>query len=177
MARTVLPDAAPSSFAVGLPGGLSFCYDPTRGGLSYAWKGGFADLTSTRPDVGKFVRPVTLLGELFYRETGDLPLRRGDPGRKPVVRFEGYRVEQAAIEFHYRVDGVKVRERIQARADGQGLVRRFQVDESGADARWWYLPGTVEGTLSSTSPREGEAIRFDPGSTREFTIEISASRS
>lgn len=177
LARTVLPDALPSSFAVGLPGGLSFCYDPTRGGLSYAWKGGFADLSSVRPNVGKFVYPIKLLGERFYRESGDFPLRRGDPKRVPSVHFKGYRLEDAAIEFHYTVDGVQVHERIQARPDGTGLVRRFRFDEGGADARWWYLPGTAEGNISSpTGRQEGGGLLFEPGSSREFTLEITPSR-
>lgn len=175
VARTVLPDAGPSSFAVGLPGGLNFCYDPVRGGLSYAWKGGFADLTPVRPDVGKFIHPIKLLGERFYRETGDLPLRRGDPNRSPIVVFKGYRLEDAAIEFHYTIDGVLVRERIQARPDGGALVRRFSFDAAGADARWWYLPGTVEGSVSfGTNTPDRGGFRFDPGPTREFTLEIIA---
>ncbi len=177
LARTVLPDAWPSSFAVGLPGELSFCYDPTRGGLSYAWKGGFADLSPTRPNVGKFVHPIKLLGERFYRESGAFPLRRGDPARIPAVVFNGYRVEDVAIEFHYTVDGVQVKERIHATPDGRGLVRRFRFGAGGADARWWYLPGPVEGNLTaSTGRQEGGGFVFEPGASREFTLEITASR-
>ena len=48
--RTLLPDAAPSSFAVGFPSGVNFCYDVVRGGVSYIWQGGFVDVTSVRPN-------------------------------------------------------------------------------------------------------------------------------
>jgi hypothetical protein len=54
-------DASPSSFAIGLPGGVNFCFDPVRGGVSYAWKGGFVDLAPARPGPGKFINPVKLL--------------------------------------------------------------------------------------------------------------------
>src|SRR5215217_8005111 len=54
--RMFMPlDASPSSFAIGLPGGVNFCFDPVRGGVSYAWKGGFVDLTPVRPGPGKFI--------------------------------------------------------------------------------------------------------------------------
>jgi hypothetical protein len=178
VARTVLPDAAPSSFAVGLPGGLSFCFDPTRGGLRYIWSGGFADLTPARPEVGKFIKPITLLGDLVYRESGEAPLRRGDSKRLPIVLFKGYRLEDAAIEFRYTVDGVMVRERIHARPDGSALIRQFKVDDGAAETNWWYQPGPIEGSTPTTptGKQEGGALRFEPGTAREFSIEIPVSR-
>src|SRR2546423_9601448 len=84
--RIFMPlDAAPSSFAIGLPGGVNFCFDPVRGGVSYAWKGAFLDLTPARPGTGKFVQAAKLGGPVAYQESGVGPLRRGDPGRAPVV--------------------------------------------------------------------------------------------
>ena len=53
--RTFLPDAHASSFAFGLPGGVNVCYDPVRGGVNYAWTGGFLDITNVRP-VNKLVK-------------------------------------------------------------------------------------------------------------------------
>src|SRR5687768_7645481 len=53
--RTFLPDAAPSSFAIGLPGGVNFCFDPVRCSVSYAWTGDYLDLTPARPGPGKFI--------------------------------------------------------------------------------------------------------------------------
>lgn len=51
--RIFLPNgASPSSFAVGLPGGVNFCFDPVRGAVSYVWIGGFLDLTPARPGIG-----------------------------------------------------------------------------------------------------------------------------
>lgn len=174
VARTVMADAAPSSFAIGLPHGVNICYDPVRGGVNYAWKGGFADLTPARPGTGKLIKPVTLLGDVVYRENGSAPLRRGDASRPPVVVFKGYRLEPAAIEFHYTVDEILVHERVSSRPAGDGFIRQFRIDPSDRDAAWWYLPGGPE-TASLTSPtgqREGAGFRFDPGSTHTFSIEV-----
>ena len=136
--RIFLPhDASPSSFAIGLPGGINFCFDPVRGAVSYAWTGGFLDLKPARPGAGKFISAAKLLGPVAYRETGYAPLRRGDPTRTPTVEFTGYTLRGDAVEFRYSVDGVAVREEIRARPDGAALVCRFHV-ESGTDAKWWH---------------------------------------
>ncbi len=135
--RTILPlDAAPSSFAIGLPGGVNFCFDPTRGGVSYAWTGGFVDIAPVRPGMGKKISEVKLLGPVVYRETGATPLRLGDPTRVPVVAFRGYTLRDDAVEFRYTLDGVLVREEVTTRPGG--LTRRFRVD-AAKDEKWWYV--------------------------------------
>ena len=138
--RTILPfEVAPSSFAIGLPGGVNFCFDPVRGGVCYAWTGGFIDLTNVRPGVGgKHIRPVKLLGPVVYREEGNSPLRRGDPARPPVVEFKGYTLHHDFVEFRYTVDGFLLQEEIRAGPGGTGLVRRFRI-EGATDAKWWYV--------------------------------------
>lgn len=137
--RTYLPhNASPSSFAIGLPGGIHFCFDPVRAAVSYAWTGDFLDLTPARPGAGKFIAAAKLLGPITYQETGDAPLRRGDPSRAPVIEFTGYSLRADAIEFRYTVDGTPVREEIKARADGAALIRRFHFS-TGADAKWWHV--------------------------------------
>jgi hypothetical protein len=137
--RIFMPlDASPSSFAIGLPGGVNFCFDPVRGGVSYVWKGGFVDLAPARPGTGKFINPVKLLGPVVYQETGLAPLRRGDPGRVPIIEFTGYTLRDDAVEFRYTVDGSPVREEIRCNPDGSVLLRRFHV-EAASDAKWWHV--------------------------------------
>lgn len=135
--RTYMPDAAPSAFAVGFSNGLNFCYDPVRGGLNYVWDGDFVDITSVRPGRGKNLRPVKLLGPVIHRETGPMPLRRGDPLRVPTVEFAGYRVGEDVIEFRYLLDGVLVREEIRPSTAGDGLQRRFRVDGGNSEKLWF----------------------------------------
>ena len=137
--RVFLPlDASPSSFAIGLPGGINFCFDPVRGGVSYAWRGGFLDLSPARPGPGKFINAAKLLGPVMYQETGAAPLRRGDPRRVPVVEFTGYTLSDDAVEFRYTIDGSPVRQEIRASVDGMTLVCRFHVTAAG-DAKWWHV--------------------------------------
>lgn len=157
--RTLLPDAAPSSFAIGLPGGIGFCFDPVRGGLSYAWTGGFIDVTSVRPGAGKFIAPAKLAGPVAYRETGAAPLRRGDPQRAPQIVFSGYTLRGEGVEFRYTVDGVPVREEIHARADGRAIVRRVFV-AGDTDTKWWHV---IDGRVAAELKR---------GADGAFVIEV-----
>ena len=139
--RTMLPDAHAGSFAFGLPGGVNVCYDPVRGGVNYVWTGGFIDLTNVRP-INKLIKAAALLGPVVYRESGSLPLRRGDATRAPVVEFKGYTLRDSAVELRYTVDGVPVAEELRAAPDRRALLRTFRFDRTAADAQWWFV---VEG--------------------------------
>lgn len=152
--RTFLPDAGPSSFAIGLPGHVNFVFDQVRCGVSYAWTGDYLDLSPARPGAGKFIKPAKPLGPIVYRESGVAPLRRGDPARLPVVVFAGYTVANDAIEFRYTIDGALVREEIRARANGTGLVRRFHI-AGAADAKWWHV---ADGQPPAELKREGDGF-------------------
>jgi len=149
--RTFLPNgASPSSFAVGLPGGVNFCFDPVRGAVSYVWIGGFLDITPARPGIGKFINPAQLLGSIVYRETGVAPLRRHDPTHVPVIEFTGYSLQHDAVEFRYTIGGLPVREEIRARADSTALIRRLHLNDE-TDARWWHV---IEGSPATELKRE-----------------------
>jgi hypothetical protein len=136
--RTFLPDAHASSFAFGLPGGVNFCFDPVRGGVNYAWTGGFLDLTNVRP-VNKLVKAARPLGPIVYRETGAAPLRHGDALHAPAIVFKGYTLRDSAVELRYTLDGVLVREEITARPDHRALIRTFHV-ANPAGEKWFYVP-------------------------------------
>lgn len=145
--RTWLPyQAGPSSFAVGLPGGIGFCYDPVRCALSYVWTGGFVDLTSVRPGMGKLVKPVTLAGPLVYRETGAAPLRHRDAAHPGVVEFKGYTLRDDGIEFRYLLNGSLVREEIRTGAAGT-LTRRYHVTGAAAGEWFYAVDGEAPVTL------------------------------
>lgn len=150
--------ASPSSFAIGLPGGVGFCFDPLRVAVSYVWTGGFIDATPARPGLGKFTDAAKLLGPIVYRESGAVPLRREDRGRVPTVEFTGYTLKSDAVEFRYTVDGQPVREEIRLRADGRALVRTLHV-AGGGDARWWHVvAGQPAQALNRTA---GGALRLE----------------
>ena len=168
--RTMLPDCGPSSFAVALGPNLGFSYDPGRGGINYAWQGEFVDLSPTWK--AKINQPAEVKGTIAYRESGRFPLRLTRGGAEPKYVFKGYVLLPDAVEFHYLLDGVPVREEIRASADGRGLVRHFRVDT--AVESWSYaLEPQPTAKLSSGGGAWNEArtALTAPGS-HEFSLHI-----
>ena len=165
-----MPECGPSSFAVALTPSLGFSYDPGRGGINYVWQGEFVDLAPTWK--AKINHPAELRGTIVYRESVRFPLRLRDPGREPAYVFKGYVLQPDAVEFHYLLGGVPVREEIRATADGRGLVRHFRTDT--AVAGWSYAVEPQPGaTISSPKGAWNEArTAVTAPASREFSVRI-----
>lgn len=173
--RTMLPDCGPSSFAVTLGPDLGFSFDPGRGGINYIWQGEFVDLGPTWR--AKINKPAELRGTIVYRESVRYPLRLGGSGREPKFEFKGYALLPDAVEFHYLLDGVLVREEIRASANGRGLVRRFQLNEPAGS--WAYAIEPQPGARISSPGgawNEARTALIAPGG-REFSLQIEVSGS
>lgn len=168
--RTMLPDCGPSSFAVALGPNLGFSYDPGRGGINYVWQGEFVDLAPTWK--AKINQPAEVKGTIVYREQARFPLRLARGAGEPAYVFKGYVLLPDAVEFHYLLDGVPVREEIRATADGRGLVRHFRVD-TAVEAWSYALEPQPTAKLSSRGGAWNEArtALTAPGS-REFSLQI-----
>lgn len=168
--RTMMPDSGPSSLAVGLPGGIGFCYDPGRGSINYIWRGEFVDLEPTWKS--KINQPASIRGDILYRETARYPLRLNSADREPVYRFKGYRLLEDAIEISYTLDGAPVREEIRATADGSGLLRHFRLSE--ACEHWWFI-SEAQAASKLASPEgtwDSERQAFTGKESREFTMQV-----
>src|SRR5688572_2556404 len=114
--RTMMPDCGPSSFAVALRSDLGFSFDPGRGGVNYVWQGEFVDLAPTWR--AKINKPAEIKGAIVYRESARYPLRLGARTNEPKFEFKGYILLPDAVEFHYLLDDVFVREEIRATPHG-----------------------------------------------------------
>ena len=163
--RWDMPDATPAAIAVGLPGGISYCFDAGEARLKYAWRGGFVDMSRTllnkKNQQTNLTETAEIVGEIFFRE-GIYPIRVGDRERVPQTRFRGYRLVDSSPEFHYEVDGIDVYERIEP--TDRGLVRLFRI----VDVRqpMWFVPAESEGirirsTLDGFAIPEGEEVLFE----------------
>jgi len=150
--RWDMPEATPAAIAVGLPEGVSYCFDAGESRLRYAWHGGFIDLAGTllskRDPETRLSYTAGLIGEVFYRSES-FPIRVGRLEEIPQRRFRGYRLVAGYPEFHYEVDGVEVHEKIVAADGGAGIVREFQFGV--VDQALWLLPGEGEAVEISSS--------------------------
>ncbi len=137
--RWDMPEATPAAIAVGLPGGVSYCFDAGESRLRYAWRGGFVDLSGTlhrKTEPNRLTPTARLIGEVFFRSE-DFPLRLGSPERIPQRRFRGYRLAGGLVEFHYQVEGTEVYEQIAPA--GTGIARRFRIGR--VDQPMWFVDG------------------------------------
>ena len=163
--RWDMPEATPAAIAVGLPGGISYCFDAGESRLRYAWRGGFVDMSRTllskKNRETNLTETAEIVGEIFFRE-GPYPLRMSDRERIPQRRFRGYRLIDSIPEFHYEVDGGSVYERIVPIE--RGFARHFRL--VGVEQPMWFVPAEVEGveirsTLKDFEIPRGESVSFE----------------
>jgi mono/diheme cytochrome c family protein len=153
--RWDMPEATPAAIAVGLPGGVSYCFDAGESRLRYAWRGGFLDLTATltrKTDANRLTPTAKLIGEVFYRSEA-FPWRVGGPDRVPQARFRGYQLVGGYPQFHYQVAGVDVYERIVPTSDKKSLTRDFRLPR--VDQEVWFIDGQLRKRLP-----QGQDVTF-----------------
>ncbi|HYE99761.1 MAG TPA: c-type cytochrome [Planctomycetota bacterium] len=114
--RTYMPDASPAAIAVGLPGGVGYCFDAGDCRLLYAWSGDFLDMTPAW--TGRGGGAAVPLGKRFWTAPEGFPFRVEGP-----PRFRGYALVDGLPEFLYEAGGLEIRQRVVARPDG--LEMRF----------------------------------------------------
>ena len=123
--RWDMPEATPAAIAVGLPGGLSYCFDAAESRVLYAWSGGFIDLTGTllrKTDPNRRTPTAEIVGTIFWRGA-EFPIRIGSERRIPQRRFKGYRMIEGLPQFHYRIDDIDVYEKLSP-VEGEKAIRR-----------------------------------------------------
>jgi mono/diheme cytochrome c family protein len=175
--RWDMPEATPAAIAVGLPGGVSYCFDAGESRLRYAWHGGFVDLSPTlltkRDPETKLSYTAALIGEIFYRSES-FPIRVGRLEDIPQRRFRGYRLVDGYPEFHYEVDGSDVYEKIVALDDGRGLVREFRF--ALVDRPVWLLAGEGEAVEIASSVAGATAAPIVVPMGRDVVVRLTIAR-
>ncbi len=166
-----MPDCGPAAIAVGLPGpkgGQSYVFDAGQCRLRYAWSGGFVD--NTEQWDGKGQRFTKVVGDIYFRDTGDFPWRIGANPTPP--QFKGYRLIDRYPEFRYVVNGVEVRELIKPLPAGRGLVRTFTIGPTKQPVMFVSAVQPGIRVKPSVGRLQNGEIRL-PAGTRQFSITVS----
>lgn len=166
--RTFMPDCGPAAIAVGLPGpegGQSYVFDAGQCRLRYAWSGGFVD--NTEQWDGKGQRFTKVVGEIYFRDTGNFPWKINNVTAQPM--FKGYRLVNRYPEFQYVMNGVDIRELIKTPPVGRGLVRTFTISPTKQTISFITTdqPGI---RLKSSVGRIQNGVLKLPAGTRQFTL-------
>lgn len=167
--RGFLPNASPRSIAVGMPGGISYCFDTESCCLRYAWSGGFLDMKPNWHERG--ASPPNLGGSRFFTATAGAAWRLDESGKAVTPQFRGYELVQGLPVFRFSVAGTEIQQRLEA-ADGglriqlerrrgavplqfqvpAGLRVRVGAGNQPAAADWVALPAAKSGPLELFLP-------------------------
>jgi plastocyanin len=170
VSRTFLPDCGPAAIAVGLPGGLSYCFDATACRLRYAWKGGFVD--NTEQWAGKGFIWGKVVGRVFYRAPILPWLRLGSREHIPAPHWEGYMLVDGYPEFLYSLDGAEVSELVRPHSGGGGLDITFQVPSPPGPVYLVFDPEGGASVSSSAGSLDSGVLTLSPDEARRFTVTL-----
>ena len=128
--RANLPNTSPRSIAVGLPGGVNYCFDAANGFIPYGWSGGFLDIG---PDRGRGIHRggglCQILGEQFTSGLTGFPFRLTGTDKTPRYNYQGYRLVKEAPVLLYRYGGMRIEHTITASGE-RGLTHDFAFKDS-----------------------------------------------
>lgn len=169
--RVFIEGSSLASVAVNLPHQVSYCWDAENCYLRFAWEGEFLDNTELWH--GHKNAYAKVLGDIFYRDQTDFPLRIGSAESIPETEYKGYRLVERYPEFHYTLNGTNVYELIHPKSDGSGLLRTFRMPE--AKETVWFVFHAEDGAdyASSTGKWEDAQLKLSPQQAREFTITMT----
>lgn len=169
-----LDGVSPAAIAVSLPQQLSYCWDDEACRLSFAWKGDFLDMSDLWK--GHFNASAKVLGDIFFRDQTEYPIRLGKNATVPtVIKYKGYRLVNEYPEFHYTLDGMEVYELIREKADGNGLIRSFRIPH--AEQTVWLVTNREEDAIeyeSSAGKWKDGKLELSPTEAKEFTITMTS---
>ncbi len=171
--RVLLPNTSPVSMAVGLVGGLNYCFDLRQCAVRYVWTGSFLDVGPNRDARGgKTCNP---LGETFTLGYDGFPLRIGT-NDKPVVKFLGYRM-QASPQIMFTVDGTKVTETVAAAPgtplEAHRVTLSFQMDNPPGPVRFVTTSGANK-AVSSAGSFDGNVLTVPADKASKFSVTLAA---
>jgi azurin len=168
-----LEGASPAAIAVHLPNDLSYCWDAGICRLGFAWHSGFLDMSDLWK--GHFNASAKILGDIFFRDNTDYPIRLGENAIVPTVEYKGYRLIDRYPEFHYTLNGLDVYELIRPKADSFGLIRSFRIPH--ADRPVWFYTNQWDDAIEyefSAGHLQNRKLRLSPGEAKEFTITMTS---
>ncbi|HZZ43704.1 MAG TPA: c-type cytochrome [Tepidisphaeraceae bacterium] len=145
----------PRAIAVGLPGGLSYAFDPEFGQLRYVWRGDFLDMTGAWN--GRGDSHGKRMGTPIWNAPTTHQIYVGSMDKIPTVKYRGYQITSTSIEIIYSVNGVNLKESVKPAQNG--FVRTFQIGPT--DGKKVYFVFAADPKFSMTVSSE----TFQPASS------------
>ena len=165
--RVHVEGASARSIAVGMPGGMNYCFDAAQCCVQFGWAGAFLDVGPDRD--GRGGRPCKTLGPRFSVGSIGWPLRVG-AGVQPAVKFVGYRTKPGPA-FELRWGARSVTWEITP-AEGVGLRYSFTFDAPlDRPARFVVDPSKLQLASALGAFRGGELVI--PAGCETFSVTLT----
>jgi hypothetical protein len=123
---------------------------------------------------GHFDTSAKILGDIFYRDNTDYPVRLGESANVPTVEYKGYRLIDRYPEFHYALSGLDVYELIRPKADSCGLIHAFRIPH--ADRVVWFFTNPQDDAIEyefSAGHVKDKTLKLSSKEAKEFTITMT----
>lgn len=166
--RVHLEQAGGRSIAVGLPGGMNFCFDADQGSVKFGWAGAFLDVGPDR--LGRGGQPCKILGQRFSVGDAGFPLRTAN-GKSHTPNFKGYRLGKAP-EFHLEWAGLEVACSITNAPQGIGLQYTYKIPKANSALQFVIEPEGLK-LVSSAGTWKGGTLTIPASSAHEFSLTIT----
>ena len=171
--RCTMPDSSSRSIAVGLPGGINYCFDAQECYVRYGWFGAFLD---AGPDRGRggtrgggANRP---LGERFSSGFDSFPLRLSSAEAPPQVQFRGYRSGVAPV-FLYTVEGHDMSHSIAPLQGKVGLIHTFEFAAAPPGPIRLIIDTAQVAATCDVGTFQNGTLTIAPEQARKFTVTVS----
>ena len=167
--RVHVEGAAARTIAVGLPGGMNYCFDAGRCSVQFGWAGAFLDVGPDRR--GRGGQPCKTLGPRF--EVGDLgfPLRT-EKGQERDVQFLGYRTTGPAPRFEIEWDGTRMSWIIGTAPSGLGLHYTFEIPKARTALQFVIDPSNLI-VASDAGVLRGGVLTVPAAKAKKFSVTLT----
>ncbi|MFT5499332.1 MAG: plastocyanin [Kiritimatiellia bacterium] len=171
VARMRLPASSPRSLAVGLPSGISYCFDTSDCSVRYGWFGGFVDAGPDRGNgTGRGGGEGKLLGERFSSGYLIGQLKIGDA--VPTFKFDGYRRGETTVTLLYTMGGIPVRHTIDALPGELGLKHQFVLGALPAAPLHYAVQANEVTATSDAGVFVDGVLTIPPARAKSFSITV-----
>ena len=145
------------AICVGLPNGMSYCFDAESCQLVYAWTGGYLDMTDHWKS--KSLHPVKIIGQSFYLPGKNEGLKISD--KQPS--FKGYELIKGTPKFEFSL--------------GETAVSLFIDSPAAGQLRQSYSIASRKENIEITGPDKKSSIKMSSsiGSWKDNRIIINDS--
>lgn len=170
--RSYVADGPARGISVGMPNGISYCFDAEKSHVVFGWFGVFMDVGPDRGNGrGRGGRPNRTLGTRFSVGAGGFPIRIGE--KKPSeVQFRGYRrAKKEDVSFRYDVDGVSVQQKISPAKAGVGLAYQFTIEDAQSDVTFTVDREQVN-AKATKGKWNGNDLKLTLAEAKSFTVEV-----